>query len=99
VKSGLDIWGGQLLFLVAKDKLTPGFNHTIYKGIPVKSAFGSDEKAEVSASVSLACSIEGIPQYPVVVLINGKGEIVWHSEGYSIGLGDQLMKQIRQSTK
>jgi len=97
VKSGLDNWGGQFLFLVAKDKLSPGFDQTIFKGIPLKSVFGSDEKGEVSASVSTVCSIHGIPQYPVVVLINRNGEIVWHSEGYSIGLGDQLLKQIRES--
>ncbi|MBK9355783.1 MAG: transglutaminase domain-containing protein [Bacteroidales bacterium] len=99
VKSGLDSWGGQFLFLVAKEKLSPGFDQTNYKGLPLKSVFGSDEKGDVSSSVSTVCSIQGIPQYPVVVFISGKGEIVWHSEGYSIGLGDQLMKQIKESGK
>ena len=32
----------------------------------------------------------------VLAVINAKGEIVWHSEGYSIGLGDQLVKQVKK---
>ena len=95
VKKGLDDWGGQVIFVVAKDKLNPGFNPAVYKSIPDKSVFGSDIESEVSAAVSTVCSISGSPQLPVIVFINNKGEITWHSEGYSIGLGDQLMKQIK----
>jgi len=95
VKSSLDTWGGQVLFVVAKDKLTTGFNPSQYKAIPENAEFGYDQASEISASISTVCSISGAPQLPVVVLINPQGEIVWHSEGYSIGLGDQLVKQIK----
>ncbi|MFH1121659.1 MAG: transglutaminase-like domain-containing protein [Bacteroidota bacterium] len=95
VKKGLDEWGGQILFIVAKDKLNPGFNPAVYKSLPDKSVFGSDTESEVSTAVSTVCSISGSPQLPVIVFVNNKGEISWHSEGYSIGLGDQLLKQIK----
>ncbi len=95
VKSGLDAWGGPVLFLVAKDKLGNGFNPAVYKGIPEHSVFGSDHLSAVAASIKTVCSIDGSPQLPVVVVINPKGEITWHSEGYSIGLGDQLVKQVK----
>jgi len=95
VKQGLDQWGGALIFIVAKDKLSPGFNPLIYKGIPANSSFGSDGSAMVAASINPLCGIDGEAQLPVVVIINPKGEISWHSEGYSIGLGDQLLKQLK----
>jgi len=95
VKAGLDSWGGQVLFIVAKDKMGNGFNPAVYQGIPEKSIFGSDYLAVVAASISTVCSISGLPQLPVVAIINPKGEITWHSEGYSIGLGDQLLKQVK----
>lgn len=98
VKKGLDAWGGQVVFLVAKNKLGPAFNQAVYKGIPMKSTFGSDPGAEVEASIKTVCSIDGTPQYPVVVFINSKGEIVWKSEGYSIGLGEQLLKQVKSAS-
>jgi hypothetical protein len=49
----------------------------------------------VAASINPLCGIDGEAQLPVVVIINPKGEISWHSEGYSIGLGDQLLKQLK----
>lgn len=94
-KSALDKWGGNVLFVVAKDKLTKGYTPLVYKDLPSATIFGHDVKGLVSASVSTVCSIGNTPQWPVVVVINSKGEITWHSEGYSIGLGDQLIKQIK----
>lgn len=95
VKNALDQWGGKLIFAVAADKLSTGFDPKIYKELPASSVFGHDDKGEVAAAVSTVCGIDGSAQWPVVAVINAKGEIVWHSEGYSIGLGDQLVKQVK----
>lgn len=95
VKQSLEDWGGQLLLIVANDKLNPGFSALTYKGLPESAIFGHDVNRDVSTSVTTVCSISNVPQWPVVVVINPKGEITWHSEGYSIGLGDQLVKQIK----
>ncbi|MCO5265814.1 MAG: transglutaminase-like domain-containing protein [Lentimicrobium sp.] len=97
VKSGVDDWGGKVIFIVAKDKKPADFNPAVYKSIPENAEFGYDRLGEVASSVSTVCSINASPQLPVVALLNSKGEIVWHSEGYSIGLGDQLLKQIKFS--
>ena len=94
VKSTLDQWGGAIIFVVAKDKLTQGFTPSVYREIPDKAVFGYDAQAAVATAISTVCSIDGAPQWPVVVLVNKAGEIIWQSEGYRIGLGDQLVKQI-----
>ncbi len=94
VKAGLDRWGGKVLFVVAQEKLSTGFSPATYRQLPQQAVFGHDASGEISASVSTVCSVENRPQWPALSLINPKGEIVWFSEGYSIGLGDQLMKQI-----
>ncbi len=95
VKKALDQWGGKVIFAVASDKLTPGFDPKIYKELPANAVFGHDTKGETAAAISIVCGINGAAQWPVVALINSKGEITWHSEGYSIGLGDQLVKQVK----
>ena len=33
--------------------------------------------------------------YPLVAVVNNKGEILFHSHGYSIGLAEQILKKIR----
>ncbi|MHC1777914.1 MAG: transglutaminase domain-containing protein [Lentimicrobium sp.] len=95
VKKSLGEWGGQILLIVAKEKMNPGFSTAAYKGLPENAIFGHDANGEVSASVTTVCSISNVPQWPVVAVVNPKGEIIWHFEGYSIGLGDQLVKQIK----
>ena len=96
VKNALDQWGGKVIFAVAVDKLSAGFDSKIYKQLPANSVFGHDAKGEVAAAISTVCGIDGTAQWPVLAVINAKGEIVWHSEGYSIGLGDQLVKQVKK---
>lgn len=34
--------------------------------------------------------------YPLVALVNNKGEILFHSHGYSIGLAEQILKKTKQ---
>ncbi len=99
VKTALDQWGGRVLFLVAADKLSRTFSPSVYRDLPGAALFGHDVGGEVAAAVSTVCSIDGIPQWPVVAVINARGEISWHSEGYRIGLGDQLLKQLREAEK
>lgn len=97
VKTPLDKWGGNVLFIVASGKLTQGFTPAIYTKLPAKSVFGYDANGEVSSAVSTTCSIDGVPTWPVVAVLNAKGEITWYSEGYRIGLGDQMVKQLKEA--
>jgi hypothetical protein len=99
VQTTLEQWGGKIIFVVAKDKLTRGFTPSVYRNIPSTAVFGYDDNSEVTTAISTACSIEGAPQWPVVVVVNKAGEIIWQSEGYLIGLGDQLVKQISLITE
>ena len=94
VKGALDSWGGNVLFLVADKKLNNGFNPSGYGKLPEKSVFGHDSGGAVASAVSTVCSISGEPQWPLLVILNNKGEIIWQSEGYNIGLGDKLLKQL-----
>jgi hypothetical protein len=94
VQTPLEQWGGNIIFVVAKEKLTRGFTPSVYRNIPSTAVFGYDYNSEVATAISTVCSIDGAPQWPVVLVVNKAGEIIWHSEGYRIGLGDQMVKQI-----
>lgn len=97
VRIPMDKWGGQFVFIIARDKLPDNFSKSVYSDLPEKSVFGYDNESEIAASVKTVCSINGMPRLPLVVLINPEGLIVWSSEGYNIGLGDQLVKQIKSN--
>lgn len=95
VKKALNRWGGNIIFAVASDKLTSAYDPKIYKELPTNVFFGHDINGETAASITTACGMNGTAKWPAIAIINPKGEITWHSEGYSIGLGDQLVKQLK----
>jgi len=94
VKSGFEQWGGQILFIVAKSKLSKDFNPSIYKNIPKISTFGYDPSGDVTDAIDLMCGQNPDPQYPQVSIINANGKIIFYSEGYSIGMGETILKNV-----
>lgn len=95
VKNSFDKWDGQILFIVAKDKLSKVFNPSNYKNLPKKSLFGYDSTGDVTNAVDLLCGNNPGAQYPQVSVINPNGEIVFYSEGYSIGMGETILKNLK----
>lgn len=93
-KKGLDDWGGHVLFIVAKDKLNKTFDPSVYKDLPKNSFFGYDPTGDITNAIDLMCGQNPGPQYPQVSIINDKGEIVFYSEGYSIGMGETILKNV-----
>jgi transglutaminase-like putative cysteine protease len=95
VKKGLDLWDGKILFIVAKDKLPNNFDTSIYKNLPLNCFFGYDLSSDVTNAIDLMCGQNPGPQYPQVSIINAEGEIIFYSEGYSIGMGETILKNLK----
>jgi len=94
VRDRFEKWGGRLVFLVARGKMPTGFDPATFKSMPANSIFGSDSSEEISGAISKALGRTNAPEYPQIVIINRAGEIYYSSEGYSIGLGDQILKNL-----
>ena len=95
VQTGLNQWGGNILLIVAKDKLPAKFEPSIYRNLPKNSFFGYDLNGDITNAIDLTCGQNLGPQYPQVSIINGDGEIVFYSEGYSIGMGETILKNLK----
>ncbi len=55
----------------------------------------STNKGDLEATLLNALQVELNGNYPLVVLISGDGEILYHSEGYRIGSVEQALKAAR----
>ncbi len=95
VKKGIDDWGGQVLFIVAKDKLNKTFDPTVYKELPRSCFFGYDSTGDITNAIDLMCGQNPGPQSPQISIINPNGEIIFYSEGYSIGMGETILKNLK----
>lgn len=88
-----DAWGGSFVFLTDPAR-TPGeFNPEAVKGSPANSVFVKDAGLEfMKAALGEGASERPLP---VVLFCNRDGEILFSSEGYRIGTGEQILKKIR----
>ncbi len=96
LKTDFDSWGGGLVFMVPDDKLSPAFNTTAYKGLPQQTAWGVDAKRTLLKATAEALKIDFKNNFPLTVYLSTNGGILYSIEGYSIGVGESLLKVVRQ---
>mgnify|MGYP000848167399 FL=1 len=94
LKEEFDRWGGWFVFLTDPSRTPEGFNPASTAGIPENTVFAADGNLELMTSL-LGSGSSSMP-LPVVLCCNSKGEILFSSEGYRIGTGQQILKKIRQ---
>ncbi len=94
LKAELDSWPGYFIFLnvsaaEAGKLLTP----EIKAKLPSRSLFGDDAGYGTLKMALNEISPADI-SLPLVIMINSKGEIIFRSDGYRIGIGEQILKII-----
>lgn len=93
LKGEYDAWGGSFVFLTDPARTPGDFSPDAIKGSPANSVFVKDTGLEFMTT-ALGDGASERP-LPVVLCCNSKGEILFSSEGYRIGTGEQILKKIR----
>lgn len=94
LKANFDNWAGNIAVLLAPQSITPGFNPTQIVGLPQRVIFLKDDSAwlkQIDESSQLSQSEE----LPKVFVINSEGKIMFQSSGYRIGIGDDILNQLK----
>ncbi len=95
VKKDFEKWGGGILFLIPDTKITKDFNISAYKNLPTQSVFAIDEdEAILKKIVNSMKKFTFKRNLPLIIFVTSKGEIVFSSEGYRIGINEDLIKII-----
>jgi len=93
LKKEFDEWGGNFIFMYNPATTSESFKPDEIKGLPQNSIFAPDNELALMLS-SLDGSVADHP-LPVVVCCDSTGNILFRSEGYRIGTGEQILKNIR----
>lgn len=93
LKSELDKWGGDFLFLSDSRESTSSLNAESAKNLPANSVFGFDEKFGLLSSIKLTNS--DILSYPYIILADKDGNVTFTSSGYKIGIGEQILRNVK----
>lgn len=92
VKDLIGKWGGGVVILLPDDKASPSFKPENFKNLPAQRIFAFDK--------ALMLEIEKLRQrncrnnLPLIVIADADGNLIYYSEGYKIGIGEQIAKAI-----
>lgn len=94
-------WGGGVLFSVPDDKLSKAFDSSVFPGLPEQSIWSVDKDRSLLKSATGALQLEFSNNFPLVIYLSNNGGILFSSQGYRIGIGEDIMKTIKaeQETK
>ena len=93
LKTQFESWSGTILFVIPSIKNTGDFHFEKW-GFPKNVQFIVDEKSSFMKQILKDNKIEFKEEYPLLFIINEKGEITTKSEGYRIGAGEMLLKML-----
>lgn len=96
VKNALNSWGGGILFLVPDDKLSVAFDAKAFNNLPDNSAWGVDKGRSILNATADALQIDFSNNFPLVIYLNNNGGILFSSQGYRIGIGENIIQTIEK---
>ncbi|MDD5361921.1 MAG: transglutaminase-like domain-containing protein [Ignavibacteria bacterium] len=96
VKKELDEWGGTFIFVLKKGSADEKFNSSIFNELPSKSIFVLDDSDKLLNFICAKTGYGKNAELPFVFSADSEGKINYYINGYSIGIGGQLLKTIRK---
>jgi len=95
LKSELDSWGGYFIFLSNQPETSNNFKLESIKGLPANSLYSVDIDSKILKEITKSVSLSDI-HFPFLVLADKNGNIILKSEGYRIGIGEQILKNTQK---
>ncbi len=95
VAGELEKWGRQLVFVFKNEAQLNTFDTREFKGLPKNITFGFDHNNEIANMLKQSLELTSV-DLPLFVVADTFGRVVFISQGYRIGLGEQLMNVIKK---
>ena len=90
----LEAWGGGILLMIPEDKNSTAFNSAIFKNLPQQTEWAIDYDRSLLKVIVKELQIEFYDNFPLTVYLSINGGILYFSEGYKIGISEEILKII-----
>lgn len=94
VKDIIEKWGGGLVFLFGNEKISAAFKPSNFPNLPSQSKFAHDTEGKLLGEIEKLRKNKCSNNLPVIVITDSRGNLIYYSEGYKIGIGEQIAKAI-----
>ncbi|MDR1369969.1 MAG: transglutaminase domain-containing protein [Dysgonamonadaceae bacterium] len=87
-------WNGGVVFMTPDDKLSAAFDASVFNGLPQQTVWTVDFGRTLLKTVSNTLQLEFRDNFPLTLYLSNNGGVLFFSEGYRIGIGENIMKTI-----
>jgi hypothetical protein len=94
VKSLIENWSGGMVFLLAGNKVSSSFKPSNFPNLPKQSKFAFDKDSNLLLHIDKLRKTNSGSNFPVIAISDKNGNLLYYSEGYKIGIGEQIAKVI-----
>jgi transglutaminase-like putative cysteine protease len=91
--AGFNAWGRSIILLFPNEQGLERFDADEFKGLPETIAYGIDIN-RVAERLAGELHLPDAATLPIFVIADSFGRIVYVSQGYTIGIGDEMLKVI-----
>ncbi len=96
VKAELEQWGRKFILLFPDADGYKRYKPADFPALPSTVVFGWDIQGDNARMIQQATNLPNTTTLPIVVIADSFGRVVFVRQGYTIGLGEQMMQVIRQ---
>ena len=96
LKSDFEKWNRSIVLLFKNEQALKQFDNNEFGGLPSTITYGIDTSGAITNMISDAMKLIDTDSLPVFIIADTFGRVVFFSQGYTIGLGEQMMKVINK---
>ena len=93
LKDDFDKWGRHIVLLFPNEAQYKRFNPGEFPGLPSNLTYGIDTEGAIQKQITESMKLSG-KTLPIFIIADTFNRVVFVSQGYTIGLGEQLMKVV-----
>ena len=87
-------WGRKIVLLFPDEEQYKKFQPTEFPGLPSTIIYGIDTDGNIQKQITESMKLSSSAALPVFIIADTFNRVVFVSQGYTIGLGEQLMKVV-----
>ena len=90
MKEAFEAWGRPVVLLLESEADAAKFNHDEFPGLPSTVQFALDKDGSVRKQIAREMKLMNEKQMPMFIIADTFNRVVFVSQGYTIGLGEQM---------
>lgn len=96
LKPQFEKWGRPLVLLFESAEAASHFNKEEFASLPSTTVFGVDKDGRIAKQIATQMKLTNSTRQPIFIIADTFNRVVFASQGYTIGLGEQLLNVIKK---